>query len=66
MRYEVGVPTGKANIVWVAAPFPCGAFQGVKIFRDDLKTRLNPGDSVIDENGYADERDLRQADANEF
>lgn len=66
LRYLVGVSMVPADIVWLAGPFPFGAHPDWKIFREYLKTRLNPGTRVIAYNGYTDELALRQADATWF
>lgn len=52
--------------MWFADPFPCGAYPDVKIFRKDLRTCLNPGEIVIADKGYNDERDFSEAEVTGF
>ena len=56
LRYEIGVSISKGHIVWVNGPYPCGSYPDVKIFRDGLKKELLPGEVVLADRGYSDER----------
>eukprot|EP00171_Calliarthron_tuberculosum_P005219 IDg5219t1 len=55
LRYEVGV-SFNGDIVWVNGPFPAGSNNDVSIFRLDLKHALLPGERIITDGGYGDER----------
>ena len=56
LRYEIAISIAKGHIVWVNGPYPCGSHPDVKIFRDCLKSHLLPGEVVLADRGYTDER----------
>lgn len=66
LRYEVAVSVNGGDIVWVAGPYPCGAYPDLRIYRDQLKRRLLPTEKVIADNGYRDPTALLQSEAGEF
>eukprot|EP00171_Calliarthron_tuberculosum_P019284 IDg19284t1 len=57
IRYEIALSIN-GDIVWVNGPYPCGSHPDVVIFRDRLKSELLPGELVLADNGYGDERCL--------
>ncbi len=56
LRYEVAISIQGGDIVWVHGPFPCGKYPDLKIFQAGLKDKLLPGENVIADSGYSDER----------
>lgn len=66
VRYEVAVSTGGGDIVWVSGPYACGRNPDVKIYREQLKSRIQPREKVIGDNGYMDPTILLQRDAGDF
>ena len=50
--YKVAIAVYKGNIVWFHGPFPCGAFNDVKIFSLKLQTMLLYCEKVITDRGY--------------
>ena len=56
VRYEVGVAIESGDIVWAHGPFPCGAWPDLKIFREGMKKTLAPGEMVIADGTYKDDR----------
>jgi len=53
LRYEIAVSLiGK--IVSVNGPFPAGSHPDIKIFKSNLKYKLNHGECILSDNGYID------------
>lgn len=46
----------EGRIVWKNGPFKCGSYPDVRIFRLNMKSALLPGERVIADRGYGDER----------
>lgn len=55
LRYKIGLSFGSGEIVWVHAPFTCGSFSDVRIFRIGMKRKLLRGEYVVAHGGYTDE-----------
>ena len=52
LRYEVAIAVYTGDIVWFHGPFPCGAFNDLKIFSLKLQTMLPFREKVISDKGY--------------
>ena len=52
VQYEVAMSIQGGDIVQVERPFPCGAWLDIKIFRQNLKHALLPGEKVEADFGY--------------
>lgn len=53
LRYEIALSL-RGQIVWVNGPFPAGTFSDLKIFRIDLKNKLNEDELIIADRTYRD------------
>ena len=51
LRYEIAISISTGNIVWANRPFPCGV-PDLKIFRQNLRRQLTPGEKVVADQGY--------------
>lgn len=56
VRYEIGVSVRSKKIVWVYGPFACGSNPDLLIFRSKMKGSMKPGETVIADSGYKDEK----------
>lgn len=64
-RYEVGVGTGSAGIVWIRGPYACGSHPDLRIYRESLKGMLQQDELVIADEGYKDASVFSAKDAAE-
>ena len=55
VQYEVAISIQGGDIVWVNGPFACGSWPDIKIFRQNLKHALLPGEKVEANLGYRGE-----------
>ena len=55
LRYEVAVSINGGDIVHTNAPFPCGAWPDITIFRSELIHKLDEGEMVEADRGYSGE-----------
>ena len=55
LRYELAISLS-GQIVWANGPYKCKIHPDVMIIRDKLKLFLLPGENVISDRGYPDER----------
>ena len=55
LRYEIAVSI-RGDIVWLNAPFLCGSYTDLVIFRESLKKELHKKECVVANRGYPDER----------
>ena len=62
VRYEVAISIDRGRIVWVNGPYRCGQNPDLNIFRDRLKLILEPGENVVADSGYRDERCVQAKD----
>lgn len=51
LRYEIAISISTGDIVWANGPFPCGV-PDLKIFRQNLRRQLTPGEKVVADQGY--------------
>ena len=56
MRYEIGIAIEIPKLVWANAPFPCGTYSDLRIFRERLKLKLQMDEFVLCDRGYTDEK----------
>ncbi len=54
MKLELGLQSGE--IVWVNGPYLCGSHTDFVIFRKAMKSALRPGEFVVADKCYQDER----------
>jgi hypothetical protein len=52
LRCEITLCIRTGDIVWVSGPFPAGEWTDLKIFRNELKHFLGPGERVEADKGY--------------
>ena len=57
LRYEVAISIDKDGILWTNGPFPAGQYPDIKIFRQALRSLLEPNEKVIADKGYIGEPD---------
>ena len=57
LRYEMGVCIYTGNIVWINGPFKPGLYNDKKIFNENLKNVLPPGEYVIADKMYRGDPD---------
>ena len=55
LRYEVCVSILSGDIVWINGPYECGKWPDISIFRDSLKSHLEPKERVEADDGYIGE-----------
>ena len=48
----MGIGTGR--IVWGNGPLPCGTHNDIKIYRLNLRSRLDVGEKIVADAGYLD------------
>ena len=52
LRYIIATSLFTGEITYVEGPFPCGHWSDVRIFRNNLKDHLLPGEMVVADRGY--------------
>ena len=55
VRYEIGLCILTGVIVWLNGPYECGLWPDISIFRNSLKSHLEPGERVEADDGYIGE-----------
>jgi hypothetical protein len=55
LRYEVAVCILTGELVWINGPYPAGRWNDIAIFRNALKSMLDPGERVEADDGYRGE-----------
>ena len=55
LRYEVCLCILTGDIVWINGPYECGKWPDISIFRDSLKSHLEPNERVEADDGYVGE-----------
>jgi hypothetical protein len=55
LRYEIAVSLKGGHIVWINGPYECGTWPDIEIFRNSLKSFLEPGERVEADDGYIGE-----------
>lgn len=56
LRYKVAVSIETENIVLMCAPFPCGSWPNLKIFKNKQVTKLFTHERIITDKGYTHEK----------
>ena len=51
-RYEVATCILSGDICWISGPYPAGSWPDINIFRNGLKTYLEPYERVEADDGY--------------
>ena len=46
LHYEIAMNIQNGYIVWLNGPFPCGNYNGIKIFKNGLQKKLADGEKV--------------------
>ena len=46
LRYELAVCIQTGDIVWLNGPYPCGQFNDIKIFKENLQKKLEKNEKV--------------------
>ena len=62
LRYELGICIQTGDIVWIAGPFPPGDWPDVTIFQIGMMERLDEGETVEADAGYAGDIPVRTPD----
>lgn len=52
VRYEVSVCIGSGNILWVNGRYHYVLYPYIKIFNENLKNHLKPGEKFLADRGY--------------
>ena len=54
MKYEVGVCIQTGWIVWINGPYPCGAWNDLRVAREALIFELDENEYYLADSGYCD------------
>lgn len=55
LRYELCLCILTGDIVWLNGPYECGMWPDISVFRDSLKSHLEPNERVEADDGYVGE-----------
>lgn len=56
LRYEIGICIRTGDIVWAHGGVPCGEWPDLRLARNAIVEALQPGEKVIADRGYNDQR----------